>query len=239
MARTYAGCVLHRTTRPPAERLWSAGMVAQRVILSRHDHWLGLPSLRHDALGTRHRVSGPSRVEARGEFPTNKIWNVHGAYDVDLTYPGNIKVQCLRQTSQRTEIFRRRWLDLGNTLRSDDIERSRSAGADVPPLAASDPRLLSEEGLSVHLPRSDEHHKNWLECVRSRQQPIAPAAIAHRSSSACIVSWIAMKLGRPLTWDVKTEHFVNDAQANAMLSRAERAPYGAVRLSKKHRRKTA
>jgi hypothetical protein len=41
-----------------------------------------------------------------------------------------------------------------------------------------------------------------------------------------------MKLARPLTWDVKTERFVNDAEANAMLSRPERAPYGAVRLSK-------
>jgi hypothetical protein len=39
-----------------------------------------------------------------------------------------------------------------------------------------------------------------------------------------------MKLGRPLTWDVKTETFVNDAQANAMLSRPERAPYGVGHL---------
>jgi len=191
----------------------------------------------HWALDTE--LSGPSRVEARGEFPTNKIWNVHGAYDVDLTYPGNIKVSVSDKHPNGLKFFGDDgWIWVtrsGQTTSSDPAV----PGADVPPLAASDPRLLSEEGLSVHLPRSDEHHRNWLECVRSRQQPIAPAAVAHRSSSACIVSWIAMKLGRPLTWDVKTERFVNDAQANAMLSRAERAPYGAVRLSKKHQRKTA
>ena len=39
-----------------------------------------------------------------------------------------------------------------------------------------------------------------------------------------------MKLGRPLTWDAVAEKFVNDAEANAMLSRPERAPYGATRL---------
>ena len=39
-----------------------------------------------------------------------------------------------------------------------------------------------------------------------------------------------MKLGRPLTWNPEREHFVGDAQANAMLSRPERAPYGATRL---------
>ena len=58
----------------------------------------------------------------------------------------------------------------------------------------------------------------------------APAHVAHRSSSACIVSWIAMKLNRPLAWDVNSERFVNDAEANAMLSRPERAPYGVTHV---------
>jgi hypothetical protein len=86
--------------------------------------------------------------------------------------------------------------------------------------------------LKVELPRSDSHHKNWLESVISRKAPLAPAPIAHRSNSACIVSWIAMKVKRPLTWDVKTERFVNDAEANALLSRPERAPYGVSRVTK-------
>jgi hypothetical protein len=41
-----------------------------------------------------------------------------------------------------------------------------------------------------------------------------------------------MKLGRPLTWDAKTERFVNDNEANALLSRPERAPYGVSNLKK-------
>jgi hypothetical protein len=99
------------------------------------------------------------------------------------------------------------------------------------PLDASDPKLLNREGLSVHLPVSSEHHQNWLLCVKSRETPLAPADIAHRSNSACIVSWIAMKLGRPLNWDVKTERFVDDPEANAMLSRSERAPFGITHLA--------
>lgn len=103
-------------------------------------------------------------------------------------------------------------------------------GRAQPPLDASDPRLLAPEGLSVQLPRSDEHHKNWLESVRSRREPIAPARIAHRSGSACIVSWIAMKLGRPVSWDARAERFVNDPLADALLARRERAPYGVGHL---------
>jgi hypothetical protein len=40
-----------------------------------------------------------------------------------------------------------------------------------------------------------------------------------------------MKLGRPIEWDAKAERFPNDAEATAMLSRPERAPYGATRLA--------
>jgi hypothetical protein len=43
-----------------------------------------------------------------------------------------------------------------------------------------------------------------------------------------------MKLGRPLTWDVQAERFTNDREANAMLARPERAPYGATRLAAQH-----
>jgi hypothetical protein len=55
---------------------------------------------------------------------------------------------------------------------------------------------------------------------------MSPAPIAHRSNTACIVSWIAMKLNRPVEWNPLTERFVNDPQADAMLARPERAPYG-------------
>jgi len=96
----------------------------------------------------------------------------------------------------------------------------------------SDPKILDPNGLSHPLPVSKSHHKNWLESVHSRKQPLAPAHIAHRSNSACIVSWIAMKLGRPLEWDPKTERFKNDDEANAMLTRGERDPYGALKLAK-------
>jgi hypothetical protein len=41
-----------------------------------------------------------------------------------------------------------------------------------------------------------------------------------------------MKLQRPLTWDARAERFVNDAEANAMLTRPERAGYGALTLAR-------
>jgi hypothetical protein len=39
-----------------------------------------------------------------------------------------------------------------------------------------------------------------------------------------------MKLGRPVTWDPRTERFVDDSKADALLARHERAPYGVQHL---------
>jgi myo-inositol 2-dehydrogenase/D-chiro-inositol 1-dehydrogenase len=182
----------------------------------------------HWALDTE--LSGPGRVEARADFPHNKIWNVHGAYRIDLTYPGDVRVSVSDKHPNGLKfIGTEGWIWVtreGQTTASDPS----SPGTALPPLDASDHRLLAPDGLSVQLPRSDEHHRNWLESIRSRREPIAPARIAHRSGSACIVSWIAMKLGRPVNWDVRAEKFVNDSQADALLARHERSPYGVQHL---------
>jgi hypothetical protein len=77
----------------------------------------------------------------------------------------------------------------------------------------------------IHLPESKEHHLNWLESVKSRKPPIAPVEVAHRSCSACLLHHAAMKLKRKLYWDPAKERFKNDDEANAMLSRPQRAPY--------------
>jgi myo-inositol 2-dehydrogenase/D-chiro-inositol 1-dehydrogenase len=176
--------------------------------------------------------SGPSRIEGTAEFPTNKIWNVHGAYNVELTYPGDIRVTVSDKLPNGLKFFGDEgWIWVtrdGQATASDPTSGQKP----LPPLAASDPRLLDPKGLRVELPRSDSHHKNWLECVRSRKEPLAPAHVAHRSTSACIASWVAMKLQRPVNWDVKAERFVNDAEANALLSRPERAPYGVTHVLK-------
>lgn len=185
--------------------------------------------------GMDMELSGPTHIEGRGEFPTNKIWNVHGAYHIELQYPRGIKMTVSDKLPNGIKfigddgwIFCTRESEVSQT-KSDPQVNSRG----LQPLDASDPKLLDPNGVAVHFPHSLEHHKNWLECVKSRQTPLSPATIAHHANTACIVSWIAMKLGRPLDWDNQAERFVNDAEANRMLSRPERPGHGAVSLARK------
>ena len=185
--------------------------------------------------GMNCELGGPSRIEGRGEFPPeNRIWNVHGAYHVELMYPGNVKLTVsdkfpngIRFIGEEGWIFVSRDPQSATTT-SDPTSKPSS----LKPLDASNAKLLDPNGVKVQLPHSLEHHKNWLECVKSRQTPLVPAPIAHRANTACILSWIAMKVARPLNWDLNSERFIDDEQANALLSRPERAPYGAVRLAR-------
>ncbi|HXC98369.1 MAG TPA: Gfo/Idh/MocA family oxidoreductase [Verrucomicrobiae bacterium] len=177
-------------------------------------------------------LSGPSRIEGRGDFPKNKIWNVHGAFEVELQYPRRIRVNVSDKYPTGIKfIGDEGWI----FVTREDTKTTSSDPAAKPttlkPLDASDAKLLDPNGVTVHLYGGDEHHKNWLECVKSRKTPVAPAPIAERSTSACIVSWISMKLNRPLNWDVEKGQFLNDDEANAMLTKPERASYGALRLA--------
>ena len=175
--------------------------------------------------GMNMELSGPIKVEGAGEFPKNKIWNVHGAYHVELVYPGNIRMTVSDKLQNGIKfIGDEGWIFVCRDGTATVSDPQGSGGA-LKWLDASDPKLLDPKNVTVQFPRCLEHHKNWLECVKSRETPLAPAPIAHRANAACIVSWIAMKLARPLIWDATAEKFINDDQANAMLSRPERAPY--------------
>ena len=66
---------------------------------------------------------------------------------------------------------------------------------------------------------------NFLECIRSRKDPVAPVEVGHRSNSICILAHIAMKTGRTLKWDPKTEKFVGDDEANRLLDYPHREPW--------------
>lgn len=71
------------------------------------------------------------------------------------------------------------------------------------------------------------HAQNFLDCVRSRQQPISDLASGHQIATTCHLANISMKVGRKVVWDAAHEQAVGDPDANAMLARPYRAPWDA------------
>jgi len=77
----------------------------------------------------------------------------------------------------------------------------------------------------IHLYKSDDHHRNFIDCINSHRDTAAPVEVGHRSVTICHLGNIAMMLKRKLEWNPKKEQFVNNEQANQMLSRSMRSPW--------------
>jgi predicted dehydrogenase len=71
---------------------------------------------------------------------------------------------------------------------------------------------------------SDNHYANWINCIKSRKNPVADVEIGHRSATICNIANIAYWLRRPLQWDPVKEVF-NDDEADRLLTKDYREPY--------------
>lgn len=181
------------------------------------------------AWGMDTEYTGPVSVEAIAQFPKSGLWDVHGDFMVKAEYENGITMYTsggypngIRYEGTDGWVF----VSRGNYVASssDPVTQGNNAKA----LDASDPKILTSEigENEIHLYKSDNQHGNWLDCIKSRKEPISPVEIGHRACTVCLVSHIAMKIPGRLEWDPKIEKFKNSELANSMLKRPQRAPYG-------------
>ena len=180
----------------------------------------------HWAMDTEY--TGPVEVSGWAEFPTKGLWDVHGKFQTEALYENGVKMIVSTEFPNGIKFEGTEgWIFVsrGNesVTASDPVARLRDSKA----LSASDPKIITSVigPQEIHLYESKEHHANWLDCVKTRKQPIAPIEVGHRSCSACLIHHIAMKLKRKVFWDPMKERFKNDDEANKMLSRSQRWPY--------------
>ncbi|MCI4445953.1 MAG: Gfo/Idh/MocA family oxidoreductase [Candidatus Aminicenantes bacterium] len=156
-------------------------------------------------------LSGPVSVEAQAEFPERGLFNVHTKFRAEATYAdGTIMVMETGDPAGVRFEGTEGWV----FVRREGLQASR-------------PEILSYQVGSgqVKLYQSSNHMKNFLECVRTRKEPAAPVEVGHRSNSICIITHIAMKLGRRLNWSPEREQFIGDEEANRMLDYPHRKPW--------------
>lgn len=180
----------------------------------------------HWGMDTEH--TGPIEVWGSAQFPASGLWDVHGDFKTYGLYANGVTMVVSGEFPNGIKfIGTKGWIFVsrGNetVTASDPVARLKDATA----LSASDPAIIQSVigPDEIHLEESLDHHGNWLQAVRARRQPIAPAEVAHRSCSACLLHHIAMKANRKLYWDPLKERFKNDDAANALLSRPQRPPY--------------
>jgi myo-inositol 2-dehydrogenase / D-chiro-inositol 1-dehydrogenase len=181
----------------------------------------------HWAMGVEE--SGPVAITGDAHYPKSGLWDVHGTYHVRATYSNGVTMYISDKYDNGLRFIGEDgwlWVTRGRyTLGDPKPGAPRSKALD-----ASDLKMLragvKDNELRLHASPKNDHHLDWLESMKSRKPPAAPAEVGHRSCSACLIAHAAMKLGRELKWDPAAERFINDDEANATLSRPQRAPYG-------------
>jgi hypothetical protein len=64
---------------------------------------------------------------------------------------------------------------------------------------------------------STDHARNWLDAIRTRQDPICTAEIGASSAAICHLANIGYALRRPLKWNPEKQEFPTDSEANKLL----------------------
>ncbi|MEO6914542.1 MAG: Gfo/Idh/MocA family oxidoreductase [Chitinophagaceae bacterium] len=186
----------------------------------------------HWAMGMEY--SGPTEIWGKASFPTDDpnykgLWNVHGIFRTEAMYANGVHMIVSNELPTGVKFIGEDgwlWVTRGDYRVTDSVPTPDKSG--TKPIDASNPKILqSVIGQNEkHLYTASEQHADWLDCVKSRKQPIAPIEVGHRSCSACLLHQIAMKLKRKIYWNPAKEMISNgDKEAIAMLSRPRRKKY--------------
>ncbi len=161
-------------------------------------------------LGLEH--TGPVTVEGTGRPNNDGIYNVPVEYDFTCTFANGLKMRVANQSKLEH--------GMGTLFKGANGWIHVTRGG----LKASDDNILKEKiGKSeISLYKSTNHRRNFIDCVKSRQETIAPAEAGHRAISIAHLGEIAIKTGQKLHWDPKSEKFTDN---NLYATRLLRKPY--------------
>jgi predicted dehydrogenase len=162
-------------------------------------------------MGTEH--SGPVEIKGWAEYPKDGLWDVHGEFRIEYTYANGVKLICADNERNKQGVL------FEGTEGWVYVKRR---------VIDAHPKSLLTSAISpteIRLYKSNNHKQNFLDCIRSRSETVAPVEIGHRSNTVCLLGYIAMLLDRTLKWDAKKEEFIDDPEANRLLLRPMRSPW--------------
>jgi predicted dehydrogenase len=156
-------------------------------------------------------LTGPAEVEGTGEFPRDGLSETPVTFRVECRYVNGVVMIVSTDFPNGVKfVGADGWVF---------VDRGR---------IAAEPKEMLAAGLGPNerrLYESKDHKTNFLDCIRSGKPTVAPIEEAHRSAACCHLCNIALRLGRKVRWSPVLEEFVDDLEADRMISRAMRAPW--------------
>jgi len=162
--------------------------------------------------------TGPIEISAKGTFPKTGLWNAATKFRIDSKYKNGLKMivagghpDVCNGTTGTKWIGEEGWIWVA---RGNNLD-------------ASNKNILKDKikPNEIHLLKSPGHVRNFLDCVRSRKETLAPCETAHRSASIGHLGQIAMLLGKTINFNPDKEEIIGDHVASRLLGRPMRVPY--------------
>ncbi|HBH83058.1 MAG TPA: gfo/Idh/MocA family oxidoreductase, partial [Bacteroidales bacterium] len=166
--------------------------------------------------GTGLEHTGPVEISGKGVYPAEGLYNAPVEYDLMCKYASGIEMRVANASRLPHKMGTTWYGDLGWV----HVDRGNI-------LTASDPKILKEVigENEIQLYKSDNHYQNFIDCIRSGKQAIAPIEVAYRAISVALLGEIAMTTGQTIKWDPEKEVIIDNPRASRLLSRPYRQPW--------------
>ena len=161
--------------------------------------------------------TGPSEIKGTGKFNVGDYYDVPYEFEIDYVLKGGLPMKVMNR-SLAPEGQGVTWYN----AKGEWIHVDRKK------LVASDEKLLSFEtpANGKKFIQPVEHRKNFTNCVRSGELPVAHIEAAHRANSCSLLGEIAILTGETIKWDDNSELLVGaSGKAKALTDRNYRKPY--------------
>ncbi len=178
--------------------------------------------------------SGPVEIKGEGQFNAAKLFETPEKFSLTYKYANGVVVECRSPRSVASELLPAQAQQAQEILNGKDeftgciFEGEKGLLYSNRGVVRVWPDTIFEEPIKatdVRLYASKEHHQNWLECIKSRKQPICNAAVGHRSATVCHLGNIAIRTGKKIQWDPVKEQIVGDAELAKWADKPYRAPW--------------
>ncbi len=168
--------------------------------------------------------SGPVEVEGTGTIPNEGLFDTFQHFEVEHTYANGVKLLHLDHGTARQKV---KQFDVRSSM-GILFEGSEGWIYVARGYIDAEPKSILKTVIGpneIKLPVSNDHRRNFIDAMKTGNNPISPVGPGVKSEIVCQQADIAIRMGKKLRWDNDKEEFIGEPAANEFLSSPMRSPW--------------
>ena len=168
--------------------------------------------------------SGPIEAVASAEFNKEKLYETPTTFHITYKYANGTVVECDSGGNKQKH-------KNGATFEGEKGTIYVNRGAltfdpeGIEEVAIKDDEIRLYPEFKGYAKQRSIHHVNWLDCIKTRKEPVCSVTVGHHSAVVCHLGNIAVRTGKKVQWDPVKEEITGDAELAKWATKAYRAPW--------------